>query len=65
MQVLKGIKGVEGPFPAGTSIRFLFDGNRTELEEVLKRERFSSEELEQARPNLEDVFIYLSKEGVA
>ena len=65
MQVLKGIKGVENPFPAGTSIRFLFDGNRTELEELLKRERFSSEELEQARPNLKDVFIYLSKEGVA
>ncbi len=65
MQVLKAIKGVENPFPAGTSIRFLFDGDRGDLEGALKRERFSVEKLEQARPNLEDVFIYLSKEGVA
>ena len=65
MQMLKQVAGVENPFPAGTSVRFLFDGRREELEAALRSKGFRSEEVGVARPNLEDVFIYLSKEGAA
>lgn len=63
--LLREIEGVSNPFPAGTTVRFLFDGRRQELDQALEQGGFSKQKVAPARPNLEDVFIYLAGEGAA
>ncbi len=60
LKALRNIDGVQSPFPAGSAVRFLFDGQFHELEAALGRHGFGAEQLKLARANLEDVFIYLA-----
>lgn len=62
MKALSEIDGVQSPFPAGSTVRFLFAGDTQELKATLEGHGFASEQLKLARANLEDVFIYLASE---
>jgi drug efflux transport system ATP-binding protein len=62
LKALRGIDGVQSPFPAGSTVRFLFGGNPHDLNAALEGHGFASEQLKLARANLEDVFIYLATE---
>ncbi|MCA9790921.1 MAG: ABC transporter ATP-binding protein [Candidatus Eremiobacteraeota bacterium] len=61
LQVLGAIEGVGHPFPSGPTVRFTYDGDRTQLKARLQEQGLP--EPRSASPNLEDVFVSLTQGG--
>ncbi|MEW6281436.1 MAG: ABC transporter ATP-binding protein [Candidatus Eremiobacterota bacterium] len=65
LQALRGQPRVRQPFPAGTSVRFLYEGpgRPDEVERRLRADGLLAAPLEPVTPTLEDVFLSLVGEG--
>jgi ABC-2 type transport system ATP-binding protein len=59
LEALARLEGAESPFPAGTSVRLVWQGSPDSLERQLRGLGLLQGELRAVTPNLEDVFISL------